>query len=181
MKVEETVLPGVLIFQPLRFEDERGYFQETYRKERYSPFVGDSLEFVQDNESRSLRGVLRGLHFQVEHPQAKLIRVNRGVIWDVAVDIDPTSNTFKQYVAVELSADNCKQLFIPAGYAHGFCTLSQTAEVSYKCSNYYRAEDECGLLWNDPELNIDWPIANPILSPRDQQNSLLRDYLATGL
>ena len=178
MNVCSTSLPGVLIFTPQVFKDKRGVFQELYHQVKYQQFMDEPVTFVQDNASRSTKNVLRGLHFQRLHPQAKLISVVAGSIWDVAVDIDPASSTFRQYVAVELSAQNRRQLFIPAGYAHGFCVLSDRADVVYKCSDFYRAEDEFGLSWNDPDLAIEWPVVEPILSSKDVQNPTLSEFLS---
>ncbi|MDB2683564.1 dTDP-4-dehydrorhamnose 3,5-epimerase [Alphaproteobacteria bacterium] len=166
MNVAKTKLLGVLIFEPSIFRDSRGYFKETFQKERYEKF-GLSLNFVQDNFSRSQRGVLRGLHFQINKPQGKLVSCLRGAIYDVAVDINSSSKTFGQYVGVELTEDNHKQLWIPPGYAHGFCVLSKTADFQYKCTDFYNPSDERGIIWNDPFLKIDWPINKPYLSSKD--------------
>jgi dTDP-4-dehydrorhamnose 3,5-epimerase len=168
MKVTETALPGVVLIEPRVFEDERGFFLETFQRERYEQALDQPLEFVQDNHSRSRRGVLRGLHLQVNHPQAKLLRVVRGEIFDVAVDVNPASPTFGRWVGAVLSEDNKHQFFVPAGYAHGFQVLSDVADLEYKCIGYYEPGDESGLIWNDPEVAIDWPLADPILSPKDQ-------------
>ncbi|MBL1376553.1 dTDP-4-dehydrorhamnose 3,5-epimerase [Zobellella iuensis] len=176
MKVIETVLPGVLIIEPKVFGDHRGFFVETFQCERYRE-VGISQPFVQDNHSRSQRGVLRGLHFQRTRPQGKLVRVSRGAVYDVAVDIDPASPTCGQYVGVELNEENQRQLWVPPGYAHGFCVLSDIADFQYKCTDYYFPDDEGGLLWNDPTVAIDWPIAQPLLSAKDQQNPTLTQLL----
>ena len=184
MRVEKTHLPGVLILQPEVCRDERGFFLEHYHRRRYGDLPGLDLDFVQDNHSRSKRGVLRGLHFQEKHPQGKLVSVLAGRVWDVAVDIDPGSPSFRRWLGVELSAVNHRQLYIPPGYAHGFCALSEQADLLYKCTDFHRPEDERGLLWNDPDLAIDWPLRDPILSSRDAANPSLRDYLqsrsATG-
>ncbi|MEO4046312.1 dTDP-4-dehydrorhamnose 3,5-epimerase [Pseudomonas sp. CAU 1711] len=177
MRVIETLLPGVLIIEPKVFGDQRGFFQETFQLERYRQ-CGIDLPFVQDNHSRSGRGVLRGLHFQRARPQGKLVSVSRGVVYDVAVDIDPQSPTCGQFVGVELSDENHRQLWVPPGYAHGFCVLSEVADFQYKCTDYYQPEDEGGLLWNDPEVGIPWPIVDPQLSAKDRVNPLLRDLLA---
>ena len=168
MNVIPTALPGVLIIEPQVFGDHRGFFKETFSAQRYQEQAGITLPFVQDNHSRSTKGVLRGLHFQKTRPQGKLVSVGTGVVFDVAVDINPQSATFGQYVGVELSDTNHRQLWIPPGYAHGFCVLSDTADFLYKCTDYYFAQDEGGLAWNCPEVDIAWPISQPQLSPKDQ-------------
>jgi len=175
--VHATKLPGVLIIEPDVHRDDRGFFIERHNRRRDADFAGLNVEFVQDNHSHSGRGVLRGLHFQRRHPQGKLVGVIAGAVWDVAVDIDPKSPSFRQWVGVELNAANHRQLYIPPGYAHGFCVLSASADVLYKCTDFHRPEDEAGLIWNDADLAIDWPIADPILSPRDAANSRLHDYI----
>jgi dTDP-4-dehydrorhamnose 3,5-epimerase len=167
LDVKTTALPGVLLIRPRVFGDERGFFLETFSAERYRAQAGIDLPFVQDNHSRSRRGVLRGLHFQRAHPQGKLVSVARGRVYDVAVDIDPDSPTCGRYVGVELSDANHWQLWIPPGYAHGFCVLSEEADFTYKCTDYYRPGDEGGLAWNCPRLAIDWPLDDPQLSARD--------------
>ncbi|AMR67622.1 dTDP-4-dehydrorhamnose 3,5-epimerase [Aquipseudomonas alcaligenes] len=177
MKVIETQLPGVLIIEPKAFGDHRGFFLETFQVERYREH-GIDLPFVQDNHSRSARGVLRGLHFQRTRPQGKLVSVSRGAVYDVAVDIDPQSATCGQFVGVELNDENHRQLWVPPGYAHGFCVLSEVADFQYKCTDYYQPEDEGGLLWNDPDVGIPWPVAEPQLSSKDQLNPRLRDLLS---
>jgi dTDP-4-dehydrorhamnose 3,5-epimerase len=169
MNVIATSLPGVLIIEPRVFRDERGFFFETYHAERYRD-AGLDVTFVQDNHSRSVRGTLRGLHWQVERPQGKLVRVLFGEIFDVAVDIRVDSPTFGDWVGVSLSADNFRQAWIPPGFAHGFCVMSEVAEVEYKCTDFYDPPSERGLIWNDPEVGIDWPITDPILSARDQRH-----------
>ena len=174
MKVIETALPGVLIIEPKVFGDHRGFFLETFQVERYRE-AGIALPFVQDNHSRSQRGVLRGLHFQRTRPQGKLVSVSRGAVYDVAVDIDPASATYGRFVGVELSDDNHRQLWIPPGYAHGFCVLSEVADFQYKCTDLYFPEDEGGLSWNDPDVGIPWPIAEPQLSAKDLKNPRLRE------
>lgn len=176
MNVIQTRLPGVLIIEPHAFEDQRGFFIETFQTERYRE-AGIALPFVQDNHSRSTRGVLRGLHFQRSRPQGKLISVSHGAIYDVAVDIDPRSPTFGTHVAVELNDANHRQFWVPPGYAHGFCVLSEVADVQYKCTELYVPEDEGGLAWNDPALAIAWPLAAPVLSSRDQQHPTLLELL----
>ncbi|BCR24081.1 dTDP-4-dehydrorhamnose 3,5-epimerase [Aquipseudomonas alcaligenes] len=177
MKVIETQLAGVLIVEPKVFGDHRGFFLETFQVERYRD-AGIGMSFVQDNHSRSQRGVLRGLHFQRTRPQGKLVGVSRGAVYDVAVDINPDSPTCGQYVGVELNDENHRQLWVPPGYAHGFCVLSEVADFQYKCTDYYQPEDEGGLLWNDPDVGIPWPVAEPQLSAKDQLNPRLRDLLS---
>ncbi|MBX3707323.1 MAG: dTDP-4-dehydrorhamnose 3,5-epimerase [Pseudomonadales bacterium] len=179
MIVEETRLPGVRIIQPTVHGDERGFFVETFQAERYRELAGIDLPFVQDNHSRSRRGILRGLHAQRRHPQGKLVRVARGEVFDVAADIDPSSATFGQWVGVVLSDTNMRQLWIPPGYAHGFLVLSETADFEYKCTDYYHPEDETGALWNDSQLAINWPIANPELSAKDQMLPTLASLSTT--
>lgn len=177
MECHETKLPGVLILEPNIYRDSRGYFLERYHREKYSGLPGLDVEFVQDNHSQSGRGVLRGLHFQGRHPQGKLVGVVNGSVWDVAVDIDPSSPTFRQWVGVELSTTNHRQLYIPPGYAHGFCALSEHADVLYKCTEFHHPDDEFGILWDDPDLAIDWPVKNPRLSEKDAANPTLREYV----
>lgn len=170
MKVVETALPGVLILEPEVHRDARGFFFEGFNESQFEQTVGRKLRFVQDNQSHSLKGVLRGLHYQIAQPQAKLIRTIQGEIYDVAVDLRRGSPGFGKWVGVTLSADNRKQLWIPEGFAHGFLTLSETADLLYKVTDYYAPEHERSLLWNDPALAIAWPIAGPpILSDRDRQ------------
>lgn len=167
MNVIQTKLPGVVIIEPKVFGDHRGFFFESFQAERYREEAGIKLPFVQDNHSRSSKGVLRGLHFQKSKPQGKLVRVVRGEVLDVAVDIDPNSITYGQYEAVILSEDNHRQFWMPPGYAHGFVVLSDIADFEYKCTDYYDPTDEGGLIWNDPEVGIDWKIENPKLSEKD--------------
>lgn len=167
MKANKTKLSGVLIIEQSVLLDERGFFKETFQTNRYHD-VGITLPFVQDNYSRSQKGVLRGLHLQKLHPQGKLISCNVGSIYDVVVDIDPKSKTFGDYVGVELSEQNHLQLWIPPGYAHGFCVLSESADLYYKCTDFYFPNDESGLIWNDPDVFIDWPIKSPRLSEKDK-------------
>ena len=177
MEVEETDLPGVVIVKPDVFADERGFLLEAYQARRYGEHPALDQNFVQDNRSRSRRGVLRGLHFQVEHPQGKLVSVTRGAVFDVAVDIDPRSPTFRRYVGVVLDDRSHHQLYVPAGYAHGFCVLSDEADLSYKCTDFYAPGDEAGIHWADASLGIDWPIADPIVSEKDRDNPTLDEYL----
>jgi len=166
MNVTETKLAGVLIVEPKVFGDARGFFKETFQAERCRE-AGIEYTFVQDNYSRSQKGVLRGLHFQITKPQGKLVSCPKGAVFDVAVDIDPNSITYGQYVGVELTEENHKQLWVPPGYAHGFCVLSETADFQYKCTDYYDPSDEGGVIWNDPDVAIEWPIADPSLSNKD--------------
>lgn len=166
MRVTETTLPGVLLIEPTVHRDARGFFLETYHHGRYAAAgIGDI--FVQDNSSRSLGRTLRGLHMQVTKPQAKLIHVIQGEIFDVAVDVRRGSPTFARWVGVTLSADTHHQLYVPAGFAHGFAVLSEVAEVVYKCSAFYDRDDEIAIRYDDPMFAIDWPVSAPILSPRD--------------
>jgi len=165
MQVSKTPIDGLLIIEPKVFADPRGVFYEVYSESRYKEH-GIS-RFVQDNHSVSKQGVLRGLHYQVNSEQDKLVRVTQGEIFDVAVDIRKQSPTYGKWWGLSLSETNNLQLYIPVGFAHGFCVLSESAEVLYKCSDYYSPEDERGILWNDPDLAIDWPIKDPILSEKD--------------
>ncbi len=167
MKVIATELDGVFIIEPQVFGDRRGFFLESFQKQRYAQ-AGIDADFVQDNISFSVRHTLRGLHYQYPRGQAKLVQALRGEIFDVAVDIRRGSPTFGQWTGVTLSEQNCRQLYIPQGFAHGFCVLSETVLFMYKCSDYYAPEDEGGICWNDPQLGIHWPVETPILSDRDQ-------------
>ena len=178
MKVIKTQLPGVLIIEPDVYGDERGYFYESFNEKRFQEQTGIKTNFIQDNESKSKYGVVRGLHFQKgEYAQAKLVHVAKGRILDVAVDIQPDSPTFGQYVATELSDQNHRQLYIPRGYAHGFSVLSEEAIFQYKCDNYYEPKAEGGVLWNDPQIGIDWllPEGDITLSEKDKKHPLLKD------
>ena len=168
MKITKTELPGVLIIEPRVFADGRGHFFESYHAERYAA-AGLPEHFVQDNHSFSIAGTIRGLHYQLRRPQAKLVRVVRGAVLDVAVDIRRESPTFCRWVAVELSAENKRQLFIPAGFAHAFCVPRDPSEMEYKCSDYYVPDDQHGIIWNDPTLGIPWPVPSPFLSEKDLQ------------
>jgi len=174
MKIIETDIQGVLIIEPDAFGDKRGFFMESWQKERYCN-AGITSNFVQDNISFSTSGILRGLHFQFENAQAKLVQVVKGEVYDVAVDIRYGSPTFGKYVSVRLSGDNKKQLFVPEGFAHGFCVLSEEAFFIYKCSNYYAPESEAGILWSDPDIAIDWPVNKPFLSEKDTKYPCLKD------
>ena len=166
MEFKKTKLDGVIKIVPDRFGDDRGYFMETYHQTRYQD-GGVDVTFRQDNHSFSEKGVLRGLHYQLTQPQAKLIYVVQGEIFDVAVDIREGSPTFGQWVGEYLSSQNGHQLFVPAGFAHGFCVTSDTVAVIYKCSDFYNSEDEYGVIWNDPVIGIQWPVENPTLSLKD--------------
>jgi dTDP-4-dehydrorhamnose 3,5-epimerase len=168
VRVVPTSIPEVLIVEPAVHIDSRGFFLETYHADRYREHGIDG-PFVQDNHSKSSGGTLRGLHLQLRRPQGKLVRVIDGEIFDVGVDVRPGSPTFGRWVGATLSADNFKQLYVPPGFAHGFCVLSSTAEVEYKCTTVYDRSDEIGIAWNDPALAIKWPIDQPTLSVRDQQ------------
>lgn len=167
MNVVKTKLQGCVIIEPKIFGDYRGFFLETFQAIRYSELADIVLPFVQDNHSRSSKGVLRGLHFQKTKPQGKLVRVVRGEVYDVAVDIRRGSSTFGQWEAVLLSEDNKKQLWVPPGFAHGFIVTSEFADFEYKCTDYYDPSDEESILWNDPDMKIPWPDENPILSVKD--------------
>jgi dTDP-4-dehydrorhamnose 3,5-epimerase len=175
MKVSHSKLKGCVIIEPSVFGDERGFFLETFQAVRYEQEAGIDLPFVQDNHSRSARGVLRGLHFQKTKPQGKLVRVVRGEVYDVAVDIRKGSATFGEWEGVTLSEDNKKQFWVPPGFAHGFEVLSDTADFEYKCTDYYDPSDEGCILWSDPDLDIPWPIANPVLSTKDESAKRLVD------
>ena len=177
MKVIQTDLPGVLLFEPTVHRDPRGFFLETWREES-SRAAGIVMPFVQDNHSRSTLGTLRGLHAQVKNPQGKLVRVIEGEIFDVAVDIRPGSPTYRRWVGERLGADNFLQLWIPPGFAHGFCVLSEAAQVEYKCTAYYDRDDEIAISWRDPDLAIEWPIADPLVSEKDRNAPRLRDLEA---
>jgi dTDP-4-dehydrorhamnose 3,5-epimerase len=167
LQITETSLPGVLVIQPRVFGDARGFFMETYRQNALAE-AGICETFVQDNHSRSSRGVLRGLHYQLRHPQAKLCRVAQGEVLDIAVDIRVGSPNFGKWVGVLLSGENHVQIYIPKGFAHGFVVRSETADFLYKCSDYYDGPDDRGVLWNDPELAIDWDMPSPMISGKDQ-------------
>jgi dTDP-4-dehydrorhamnose 3,5-epimerase len=178
MTIEQTSLPGVLIFTPPVYKDARGFFCETYNYEVWRKEGIDTV-FVQDNHSHSVRGALRGLHFQLPPAaQVKLLRVARGAVWDVAVDIRRGSPTFGDWVGVELTEANFKQLYIPEGFAHGFCVLSDEADVLYKTSHVYSPAHEQGIAWNDPDIGVAWPEQTPLLSDRDRKAQSLSEYLA---
>ncbi len=173
MNILPTRLPGVLIIEPEVYRDERGWFLETYHAGKYQD-GGIPLAFVQDNCSSSVRGTLRGLHAQTAWPQGKLVRVTRGEIFDVAVDIRRGSPTFASWESVTLTAENFKQIYIPPGFAHGFCVLSDVAEVEYKCTNVYTPGDEISIAWNDKDIGIQWPLDSTILSPKDAAGQSLK-------
>ncbi len=174
MKVEQTKLDGVLLVTPQVFGDDRGFFMETYNKDKAIE-SGLPGEFVQDNHSKSSKGVLRGLHYQSPEWQGKLVRTVQGEIFDVAVDIRAGSPTFGEWVGYYLNDENKQQLYVPEGFAHGFVVTSDTAEVVYKCTSLYAPEQEGSVLWNDPEIGIDWPIESPLLSAKDKVGQLLKD------
>ncbi|MFQ6611971.1 MAG: dTDP-4-dehydrorhamnose 3,5-epimerase [Fidelibacterota bacterium] len=166
MKLEQTRIPGILLLHPDLHADERGYFYEIYKASHFSK-MGLPDHFIQDNQALSRKGVLRGLHYQLHQAQGKLVRVVEGTVFDVAVDIRKNSPTFGEWIGFELSADNHLQVFIPEGFAHGYFVMSPTAVFQYKCTREYTPEDEYGLNWNDPELAIEWPVGNKIVSPKD--------------
>jgi dTDP-4-dehydrorhamnose 3,5-epimerase len=172
MRVTETSLPGVVVLEPRVFRDERGFFLETYREDQLAE-AGITDRFVQANQSRSMRDTLRGLHWQWKRPQAKLVRVVNGAIFDAVVDVRRGSPSFGKWCAVKLSAENFQQLYVPTGFAHGFCVTSDVADVEYLCSDYYDPTGEAGLLWSDPAIGIDWPTRWPLLSEKDARNPQL--------
>lgn len=176
MRVVATALPGVLIVEPDVHHDGRGFLLETYHAEKYQA-VGIVATFVQDNHSRSIRNTLRGLHLQVGRPQAKLVRVTTGEIYDVAVDVRRGSPTFGRWVGVTLSADTFRQCYLPVGFAHGFVVRTDVAEVEYKCTDVYDPASEVGIAWNDPQLAIDWAVNEPSLSDRDRRNRSLAEVM----
>lgn len=174
LKRIDTNLPGVCVIEPVVHGDARGYFFESFHAEKYKA-LGIGAHFVQSNVSRSARGVLRGLHYQWPHPQGKLVSVLEGEVYDVAVDIRRGSPTFGQWEAAMLTADNHRQLWIPEGFAHGFCVVSEAATFMYQCTALYDAQADAGVRWNDAAIAIDWPVAEPLLSAKDQQTPLLAD------
>jgi dTDP-4-dehydrorhamnose 3,5-epimerase len=176
VRLVPTGIPGVVIIEPDVHADGRGFFLETYHAERYREH-GIAELFVQDNHSRSIEGTLRGLHLQVRHPQGKLIRVIEGEIFDVAVDVRRGSPTFGRWVGVTLTAHDFKQLYVPPGFAHGFCVVSAIAQVEYKCTDVYDPASEIGVAWNDPALGIAWPVSQPLLSARDGRHPALADVM----
>jgi len=177
-------IEGLFVIEPTVYGDDRGYFMETFNEE-FAPYIkhidGSQASFVQDNESMSRKGVLRGMHFQIAHPQGKLVRVINGEVFDVAVDLRKSSKTFGYWHGIKLSSENKKQFYVPEGFAHGFLVLSETATFVYKCTNFYHPESESGILWNDPEIGIEWPILpdmNIILSEKDKKNHNLNNIQA---
>jgi dTDP-4-dehydrorhamnose 3,5-epimerase len=176
MNVLDTAIADLKILEPKVFGDDRGFFYESFNQRQFNQAIGREVNFVQDNHSRSARHVLRGLHYQIQHPQGKLVRVVQGVVYDVAVDLRRSSPTFGQHVGVELSADNKRMFWIPEGFAHGFVVLSDSAEFLYKTTDYWYPEHERSLLWNDPSVNIAWPFDGaPALSGKDQLGKLLAE------
>lgn len=182
MKVIQTPLPGVIVFEPPRHGDSRGFFLETYRTDVLEE-AGINVQFVQDNHSRSSQGILRGLHYQLTQPQGKLVRVARGSVFDVAVDVRNGSPTFGQWYGTTLDEDSMRMMYVPPGFAHGFVVLSDIADFIYKCTDYYHPQSEQGILWNDPDIGIEWPVdsGKVLLSEKDKQNSLLKDQPETLL
>ena len=177
MKVIETAIPDVKIIEPAVFGDERGFFMETWQQDKFSKLVAERI-FVQDNHSKSKKGILRGLHYQMENTQGKLVRVVSGEVYDVAVDVRKDSPTFGKWVGVLLSAENKRQLWVPEGFAHGFYVMSEDAEFVYKCTDYYNPESEQTIIWNDPFLSINWPITEqPILSEKDKSGLMFEQVL----
>jgi dTDP-4-dehydrorhamnose 3,5-epimerase len=172
----DTPIEGLYIIEPRVFQDERGFFMESYNKREFGE-IGLTMNFVQDNHSKSRKGVLRGLHFQTKHPQGKLVRVTRGEVFDVAVDIRKDSPTFGKWYGVVLSEENKKMFYIPEGFAHGFLVLSDEVDFLYKCTDYYYPDEDAGIMWNDPDIGIDWPLdgMEPILSEKDKKRPLLRE------
>jgi dTDP-4-dehydrorhamnose 3,5-epimerase len=177
LKVLKQAIPGIIIIEPDIHRDARGFFLESYHAEKYGQ-AGIEENFVQDNHSFSQQGTLRGLHMQLRHPQAKLVRVIRGRIWDVAVDVRRGSPTFLRHFGIELSGENCRQLYIAEGLAHGFVVTSEEAEIEYKCGDFYDPDDELSIAWNDAELDIPWPIKTPTLSKKDQAAPGLAEVMA---
>ncbi|WP_256078213.1 dTDP-4-dehydrorhamnose 3,5-epimerase [Massilia sp. YIM B04103] len=176
MKVLPTAIDGVLLIEPAVFGDERGFFYESFNARRFAEMTGVQADFVQDNHSRSAKGVLRGLHYQIQQAQGKLVRVTTGAVFDVAVDLRKSSPTFGRWVGVELSAENKRQLWVPPGFGHGFVVTSDYAEFLYKTTDYYAPEHERTVIWNDPAIGIEWPLDGaPQLSGKDQQGLLLAD------
>ncbi len=174
MEFIDTKIKDVKLIKPKIYGDPRGFFLETYHKDQYKK-VGISYDFVQDNHSRSKKNTLRGLHYQLDKMQGKLVRVSNGSVYDVAVDMREGSPTFKEHVSFILSGENQYQLFIPPGFAHGFCVISDEADFEYKCTEFYNPNSEVGIMWDDPDLNIDWPIIDPIISDKDSKNFLITE------
>ena len=176
MEFRRLDLDGVILVTPDVWHDERGFFLETHHRDKYAA-GGIPETFVQDNQSFSRQGVLRGLHAQLQFPQGKLVRAITGEIFDVAVDIRPGSPTFGRWVGETLSGENARQLYVPPGFAHGFCVLSETAHVQYKCTDVYHPGDEIGIVWNDPEIGIDWPLTDPVLNEKDRKAPRLAEIV----
>lgn len=181
MKIIPTSIQDLILIDPKSYPDERGFFLETFQKERYQRLLKKDIYFVQDNLSRSRKNVLRGLHYQIKQPQDKLITVIRGSVFDVAVDIRTQSATFGQWFGVILNDENHYQFFIPKGFAHGFCVLSDIVDFHYKCSDYYNPDAEQGILWSDPNIAIDWPSQAPIISSKDKNYTYLKNLPSTLL
>jgi dTDP-4-dehydrorhamnose 3,5-epimerase len=177
MNFVRTSLTGVIIVEPDLFRDGRGFFLETFRRDKYAR-GGIDREFCQDNQSRSARNTIRGLHAQRQHPQGKLVRAVTGSIFDVVVDIRRGSPSYLKWIAVELSADNFRQIYVPPGFAHGICITSEFADIEYKCTDYYDPADELRIAWNDPSIGINWPVENPILSEKDRRAGTIADEIA---
>ena len=175
MKVIKTNLESCLVIEPKTFSDERGFFREVYQEIRYTEMANIRLRFLQDNQSRSSYNVLRGLHFQIKKPQGKLVRVTKGEVFDVAVDIRRESPTYGKWFGINLSEENALQFWIPPGFAHGFQVLSKTADFEYKCTDYYDPDDEGIIKWDDPDIGISWPIKNPNLSEKDSKGIYLNE------
>lgn len=175
MKIIKTPLEGLVIIEPQSFIDERGFFLESFQEKRYQETLNHKINFVQDNLSHSKKNVLRGLHYQLKQPQDKLVTVIKGCVFDVAIDIRKNSPTFGRWHGEILSDENHRQFFIPKGFAHGFCVLSESADFHYKCTNYYCPQAELGILWSDTDLCIAWPLKTPLLSPKDQRYRLLKE------
>jgi len=180
MNIITTFIDGILIIEPKTFTDKRGFFLETYHQQKYFE-CGINKKFVQDNLSCSIKSTLRGLHFQIRHPQAKLVQVISGKIFDVAVDLRPGSLTFGKWIGTHLSDENRRQMFIPEGFAHGFCVLSKIAYFYYKCSDFYSPDDEGGIIWSDSDIGIEWPVKNPIISEKDNHYPGLSELTAEQL
>lgn len=181
IKVTKTDIPGLIIIEPTVHGDNRGYFMETYNENDMKE-AGVDVRFVQDNQSMSKKGVLRGLHFQKQFPQGKLVRVIRGAVFDVALDLRKDSPTFGKWHGVELSAENKKQFYLPPGFAHGFLVLSDEAEFCYKATDFYHPNDEGGIMWNDPEIGVKWPEVDEILlSEKDKVNMTLKEFIESGI
>lgn len=176
MRFLPTELPEVIAVEPDVHRDSRGFFLETYHARKYAE-GGISVRFVQDNHSRSIGGTVRGLHAQRLRPQGKLVRVIAGEIFDVAVDVRRSSSTFGRWVGIRLSAENFRQIYVPPGFAHGFCVISDTAEVEYKCTDFYDSEDELTVLWSDPQIAIPWPIRSPLVSEKDRSGKRLAEVM----